>query len=279
MTSYPEKKFAASTIEVNYAEGPNNGPPMVLIHGLGGRWPNWEPVMDQFSADWHVYALDLRGHGDSGRTPDEYEFNHYPNEVIEFLQKVVKEPAFLVGHSLGGVTTAGVSARNSDLVTAAALEDPPLYIREWFDESGFAPVFKSILEIRNKNLDVNKTAVELRRIDSESSDEAIHMRAIAVTKADPGIWEAVLSGRSSENWKPDDVLSSNPVPTLLMQANPDLGGALRDVEADRTNELLERGRYVKWDDAGHGMHNEHPERFVQLVNAFFKQVLRRQSQS
>jgi len=278
MTSYPEKKFAASTIEVNYAEGPDNGPPMVLIHGLGGRWPNWEPVMDLFASDWHVYALDLRGHGDSGRTPDGYEFNHYPNEVIEFLKQVVKEPAFLVGHSLGGVTAAGVSARNSELVAAAALEDPPLYIREWFDESDFAPVFKQILEIRNKNLDEKKTAIELRKIDQKSSDEAIFMRAIAVTKADPGIWEAVVSGRSNENWNPDDVLSANPLPTLLMQANPDLGGALRDVEADRANELLGLGRYVKWDDSGHGMHNEYPERFVQLVNAFFRQVLRRRGE-
>ena len=66
MTAYPEKKFQARTIEVNYAEGPDNGPPLLLIHGLGGHWANWEPVIDQFAEDWHVYAIDLRGHGDSG---------------------------------------------------------------------------------------------------------------------------------------------------------------------------------------------------------------------
>ncbi|MDP6055532.1 MAG: hypothetical protein QF590_02405 [Dehalococcoidia bacterium] len=42
----------------------------------------------------------------------------------------------------------------------------------------------------------------------------------------------------------------------MIQANPDLGGALQDVEATRTNDLLDRGRYVKWDDDGHGMHAE-----------------------
>ena len=60
-----------------------------------------------------------------------------------------------------------------------------------------------------------------------------------------------------------------------MQANPDKGGALRDVEASRADELLENGRYVKWDDVGHGMHNEKPNEFVTLLNTFFGQVLRK----
>jgi hypothetical protein len=60
-----------------------------------------------------------------------------------------------------------------------------------------------------------------------------------------------------------------------MQANPDMGGAMRDVEATRTVDLLEHGRHVKWDDVGHGMHDGYPERFVELANAFFKQVLRK----
>jgi len=274
MTNYLEKKFAASAIELNYAEGPDNGPPLVLVHGLGSRWTSWEPVMAQFAANWHIYAVDLRGHGDSGWVADGYEWNHFSNEIVEFLKDVVGEPAYLVGHSLGGVAVAGTAARNSELVAAAALEDPPLYIREWFSDSIFGPMFRAILDIRKRNLTEKETAVELRKIDPISSDAAILLRAISVTKADPEIWEFVLSERCYENWKPDDVLASNPLPTLLMQANPDRGGAMRDVEADRTNELLERGRYVRWDDSGHGMHNEHPERFVQLVNAFFKQVLR-----
>ena len=99
MTNYPEKKFAASTIEVNYAEGPDNGPPLVLIHCIGSRWASWAAVIDDFAKDWHVYAVDLRGHGDSGRTPNKYRFIDYPIEIVEFLRNVVGGPAFLVGHS------------------------------------------------------------------------------------------------------------------------------------------------------------------------------------
>ena len=272
---YHEQKFTASAIEVNYAEGPDNGPPLVLIHGLGGRWTNWEPVIDQFATKWHVYAIDLRGHGDSGRVPGGYGFSDYPTEVIEFLQSVVRQPAYIVGSSLGGVTAAGACARAPALIAAAALVDPPLYIAEWFDESDFAPAFRRTLDIRNKHLDEIATAAELRKTDELSSDEAIASRATALVKADPGVWKTVVDGRQAESWDPDAVLSAAISPVLLLQANPDRGGALRDVEATRTVDLLVQGRHVKWDDSGHGMHNEHPRRFVQLVNAFFNQVLRK----
>ncbi len=273
-----EKKFSASSIDVNYAEGPDNGPPMVLIHGLGGQWANWESIIGAFSKRWHIYAIELRGHGDSGRVTGKYGFDDYPMEVVEFLQNVISRPAYVVGHSLGGVTAAGVCARAPELIAAAVLEDPPLYIREWFDESNFAPMFQSILDIRNKNLDEQETATELRKIDQASSDQAILMRAKAVMKADPGIWAAALDGRISESWKPDDILVEAKSPVLLIQANPDLGGALRDAEATRAIDLLEQGRYVRWDDSGHGVHNEFPDRFVQLVNAFFGQVRRQLSE-
>ena len=62
-----------------------------------------------------------------------------------------------------------------------------------------------------------------------------------------------------------------------MQANPDMGGALSDAEAVRADDRLSQGRYVKWDDSGHGMHDAQPERFVQLVNAYFGQVLRKRT--
>jgi pimeloyl-ACP methyl ester carboxylesterase len=267
MNNYPEKKFASSTIEVNYAEAPGNGPPLVLIHGIGRRWTDWESVIDQFARDWHVFAVDLRGHGDSGRVADGYGFTDYPTELYEFLPEVVGQPAFLVGHSLGGVTAAGLCAVAPQFVAAAALEDPPLYAQS-------APQFQGVFDIRNKNLSLEKTAIELRKIDDKASDEAILQRALAVTKTDPATWGAAIEGRMISTWKPDDILGAATPPVLLLQANPDMGGALSDVDATRADDLLENGRYVKWDDSGHGMHNSQPERFVQLVNAFFGQVLR-----
>jgi len=237
MTKFQEKKFSASTIEVNYAEGPDNGPPMLLIHGLGVRWTNWEPVLNQFAARWHVFALDLRGHGDSGRTPGGYGFNDYQTEVIEFLKNKIAQPAYLIGSSLGGITAADVCARAPEFVAATVLEDPPLYLAEWFDESDFAPAFREILDLVNRNLDEAGIAIELRKADEISPDDVITERAKTLVKVDPEIWASALDGRMTELWDPDAVLEAVIPPVLLMQANPDSGGALRDVEATRAIDL------------------------------------------
>ncbi|MCX8276962.1 MAG: alpha/beta hydrolase [Dehalococcoidia bacterium] len=272
MNNYPEKIFAASTVKVNYAEGPNNGPPLVLIHGIGGRWVNWSSVIDQFAENWHVYAIDLRGHGDTGYVADSYRFIDYPIEVVEFLRNVVGEPAYLVGHSLGAVTASGVCAVTPDLVVAAVLEDPPMYVEQ-------TDQFKTNYEIRMKNLNVKDTAIELRKADKNSSDEQVAKRALAITKVDPEVWEFPQDGRLAESWDPDAVLDAIDRPILLMQANPEMGAAISDSEATHADDLLKQGRYVKWDDVGHGMHDAQPERFVQLVNVFLGQVIRKQGKS
>ena len=87
-----------------------------------------------------------------------------------------------------------------------------------------------MLDIRKQNLDERGTAVELRKIDPESSDEAIFTRAQAVNRADPGVWDAAISGQIHEKWNPDEVLQAIKAPTLLVQATPDKGGALETLK-------------------------------------------------
>jgi pimeloyl-ACP methyl ester carboxylesterase len=62
-----EKRFDTGTVTLKYAEGPPAGPPLVLLHGGGDRWQQFQPLMPGLMAHRHVYALDMRGHGKSGR--------------------------------------------------------------------------------------------------------------------------------------------------------------------------------------------------------------------
>ena len=64
-----EKIFKTGTVEINYAEGPPSGPPLVLLHGLPGRWQEFSAVISILSQRFHIYALDGRGQGKSGGHP------------------------------------------------------------------------------------------------------------------------------------------------------------------------------------------------------------------
>src|SRR6266567_3422376 len=96
--------------ELNYAEGASSGPPLVLLHGGSARWQSVLPLLPELSQHWHIYAPDLRGHGKSGSVPGGYRLLDYTADIEAFLKQVVKEPAVLFGHSLGGHIAIMVAA-------------------------------------------------------------------------------------------------------------------------------------------------------------------------
>jgi pimeloyl-ACP methyl ester carboxylesterase len=81
-----EHAFDTGTVTINYAKGPPSGPPLVLLHGGSGRWQNYEGIIPDLAARFHLYAPDFRGHGKSGRVPGRYQLEDYANDTIAFLR-------------------------------------------------------------------------------------------------------------------------------------------------------------------------------------------------
>ncbi|WP_406135772.1 alpha/beta fold hydrolase [Streptomyces sp. NBC_01089] len=106
------------------------GAPVVLLHGLGGSSATWEETGRALGAEWRVYALDLRGHGESD-WPDEYSFELMRDDVLGFLDELELERVGVVGHSMGGVVAYLLAQEHADRVERLVLEEtPPPYPRE-----------------------------------------------------------------------------------------------------------------------------------------------------
>ena len=76
-----EKTFKVGDITLSYGEGPNNGDPMVLLHGITGWRQAWDDtVIAHYEALWHLYAIDLRGHGKSSHAADENAYH-----IVDFV--------------------------------------------------------------------------------------------------------------------------------------------------------------------------------------------------
>ncbi|RZU38131.1 triacylglycerol lipase [Fluviicoccus keumensis] len=96
-------------INAAYSEGgPANGPKVLLIHGFSGSRDNWNRVAHQLTRKYHVYALDLPGHGDTA-APDTFDFQ-LANQM-EFTRKFVttlgiEKNLHVAGHSMGGAIAA-----------------------------------------------------------------------------------------------------------------------------------------------------------------------------
>ncbi len=124
-----EHAFDTGEVRLSYAEGPENGPPLVLLHGLGRRWQVFLPLIPALSMRWHIFAPDFRGHGKSGRMVRGYHGTEYAGDIARFLRERVQEPAVIFGHSLGGMIGMWVAAHDPELVRALILGDNMIVAR------------------------------------------------------------------------------------------------------------------------------------------------------
>lgn len=131
MHAFEEKRFNTGEIEINYVVGSNNGPPLVLIPGQGATWENYEKVIPILSEKYHVYAVDVRGHGKSDWTSGDYSFSSIGRDMTAFLKSVVQEPAVISGNSSGGLIALWLAANVPSLVKGIIMEDAPLFSADW----------------------------------------------------------------------------------------------------------------------------------------------------
>jgi pimeloyl-ACP methyl ester carboxylesterase len=78
------------------------GPPVVLLHGLGGFGESWRHNIPALARRTQVFALDLPGYGRSAKPQGAYDLAFFARAVLGFMETLGLGQASLVGHSLGG---------------------------------------------------------------------------------------------------------------------------------------------------------------------------------
>ena len=106
-----EKNYHTGQIQLNYGEGSPNGVPLMLIHGSGSIWQDWNPVIKAFAGRNHLFAVDLRGFGGSGRVPGTYDIDTFTNDMADFIREVIPGRQVVAGHSLGALITIDLAGR------------------------------------------------------------------------------------------------------------------------------------------------------------------------
>jgi pimeloyl-ACP methyl ester carboxylesterase len=79
-----------------------HGPPIVLLHGLADSHRSWRRIVPVLAKRFHVYLVDLPGHGLSARPEAPYTLRWYADTIAEWMDAVGVERAHFCGHSFGG---------------------------------------------------------------------------------------------------------------------------------------------------------------------------------
>ena len=102
--------------------GDEANPPLLVIHGNRDHARTWDQVADRLKRDYAVYAVDLRGHGDSAwSVGSQYSLPEFVLDVAMLARELNRNPLTVVGHSLGGAVAleySGVFNRHVKKVVA-----------------------------------------------------------------------------------------------------------------------------------------------------------------
>ena len=103
-----------------------DGPPLLLVHGTVADHRRWATISPQFEQHFTVYTMDRRGRGESmdAPHPGDYHILREAEDVAVVLASI-GEPAFVLGHSYGGIC-ALEGALLTDKVRRLILYEPPI---------------------------------------------------------------------------------------------------------------------------------------------------------
>jgi pimeloyl-ACP methyl ester carboxylesterase len=254
------------------------------------RWQAFETILPDLSSAWHLYAPDFRGHGKSSWATGSYRLQDYADDTMAFLRQVVREPACLFGHSLGGIVGLMVAAKYPRGVRAAAIGDAPLTSQSWYHvplesqdrlaawrdlSGGQVPMQRLVDALKDGPVEVPGRAepVAMREVLGDDSP-VFSWLATHLYQSGPDVLTALLERfeATAAGYEMDGLLPAIACPVLLLQADPAVGGLMTDADVRRAMPLLAKPRHVRRDGVSHVLHNERKEPVVEALKVFFREV-------
>jgi pimeloyl-ACP methyl ester carboxylesterase len=263
-------------------QGATDAELVVFLHGVSGCSRTYDFLPPQITGGRRIARVDLRGHGRSHHAPGTYVIDRYGEDVVAVL-RLLDRPAMLVGHSLGGVTAWWVAQRAPELVVAAFLEDPPLYMGEpdEHEQNVAIPVFRLVRERaaawQAEGASIEDVAAQLaptplapdRTMAEVMAQDAIAARAEAQLAMDPGVLDQAADRSTLAD---TDTTSPVTVPVTVLAADVERGSAFPDRHAERLARSHPDVEIVRVPGAGHGIHEERDHRadYVRHLAAFLE---------
>lgn len=106
----------ANGIRLHYLDWGGDGPPLLLLAGMGCSVHIFDRFARRFLDRFHVLALDRRGHGDSDCPESGYDAETFTEDLLRFLDAVRVERVNLAGHSMGHIKLCQMGGQHPERV-------------------------------------------------------------------------------------------------------------------------------------------------------------------
>lgn len=271
----------ANGIRLHYQDWGGNGSPIVILHATGFLGRIYAPIAEALTAIGRVYTYDQRGHGDSGRAPDDrYDWMRTMEDLAGFITAMGLERVRGLGHSAGATAVGSLACERPELISRAVLAEPVVF------ESPTAP------ELGWRNPFIERTLKRKRVFDSVDA-----MFQNFDRKPPYNTWRKdMLRAYCEYGTRPDaegkrELKCAPEIEARFYETSRDFDGLGRILRAeapllvlfgvksdslgitlsDRIAERLRHGRVVNVPDTGHFMPMEKPEEVARMATEFLRE--------
>ena len=267
----PEDRFVTSDgLRIHYLDWGNpSAPPFVMLHGIDRIARTFDHVAPHFTDRYHVIAMDLRGHGDSGWDPEgRYLVEDHAGDLEGLVRALGLRNITLWGNSTGGRVVQVFAGLHPELVAAVIAEDVgperPRSIADAYarrvkqEENGWSGPDELLAQMRANPQPLPAAVLEpyVRYGTKRREDGRL------VWKRDPNLVKGFVE---TELWR---YVRAVKAPILYV-----LGGRSTIVPAATQEELkkaLPQVRIVTMPGLGHYPSDEQPGEFVKIVDEFLR---------
>ncbi|HYB26540.1 MAG TPA: alpha/beta fold hydrolase [Solirubrobacteraceae bacterium] len=280
VTSMQPKSLSLHGRPMTYVEV-GSGPVLLLIHGMGGTYRNWQEVIGPLARHHTVIAPDLPGHGDSAPGAGDYSIGALADSLRDLLITLGHERVTLVGHSLGGgiamqlayqfpeildrlvlVSSGGLGPEVSLVLRAAALPGADLFIGTTAGVAGRVggAVGRGLAVVGLRpTIDVGEVARGYASLaDGDRRDAFL------------STLRSVITSRGQRVDASDRLYLNSGIPVLIIWGARDPIIPVR--HGERAHEAIPGSRFEVFDGVGHLPQLEAPARFVAVLEGFLEET-------
>lgn len=240
------------------------GQPMVILHGLFGFSDNWQTHAKKLAEYYRVILVDLRNHGHSDWS-DDFSYALMVNDLKELFDDLGLRKMILIGHSMGGkVAMLYAQQFENDLekliVVDIGVKAYPMHHQHIL--AGMHAIDLSKIKVRSEAENILK-----QHIDSDGVRQFL-LKNLYWKEKGQLAWRMNLSVLEREM---ENILSALPgkevmAPTLFIRG--EMSNYICDEDIDQLEELFPDSTVATIPDAGHWVHAEAPEEFMDVVLGF-----------
>jgi pimeloyl-ACP methyl ester carboxylesterase len=265
---YEDKFITVNNLRIHYLDwGSPDKQPFIMLHGIGRVAHSFDHIAPTFKNDYHVMAIDMRGHGDSGWSPEgAYLVEDYVKDLEGFVDQLNLRNLVLLGNSTGGRVVQVYAGLHPDRLARLVVEDvgpqrtneiaSAFARRVEQEEKGWASEDELVASLMKSG---GSVPADLQRNYAHFGSKQRADGRI-VWKRDPNLVKGFVP---TELWQ---YVSKIKCPTIYI-----LGGASNIVPPETQERLkaaLPDVRIVTMPGLGHYPHLEAPAEYLKIVLAF-----------